>query len=140
MKKRTNMLTGGALDVMPKILPTIARILGTIAATFMSAYLGLWFCCSILKDLGKGPSDTSFLICFFINALILTTFAKIIRARWWESIAPFPVPLATASIFSIMAGQDHYALMILFAFGLPIILSAGVVYIFKAPLPTKLIA
>jgi len=123
---------------MPKILLSIARMLGTIAATFLSAYLGLWFCCTILKDLGKGPSDSSFQICFFINALILTIFAKIIRARWWESIAPLPIPLATAIIISIMAGQDHYALMILFAFGLPILISAGVVYIIGLPFPPKI--
>jgi hypothetical protein len=118
---------------MSKILPSIARIIGTIAATFLSSYLGLWFCCRILKDLGKGPSDSSFLICFLINALILTAFAMIIRARWWEAIAPLPVPIATASIISIMAGQDHYANMILFAFGIPVIISAAAVHLLRGP-------
>jgi len=124
---------------MPKILIPIARILGTIAATFLSAYLGLWLCGTILKDQGKDPSDLVFLIFFFINSIILTIFARIIRARWWESIALLPVPVVIAFI-SIMAGHVHDALMILFAFGFPIMISAGVVYYFKAPLPTKLIA
>ena len=83
--------------------------------------------------------DSVFLIAFFINSIILTIFAGIIRARWWESIAPLPVPVVIASI-CIMVGNVHDGLIIQFTFGVPIIISAGVVYFFKAPLPTKPIA
>lgn len=110
---------------IPRILASVARVLGTLAAFFLSAYLGVWFCCRILMDLGKGLTDSSFLVCFFANSIILTLVSLIIRARWWESMTPLPVPLVTAALISVMAGQDHYAGMILFAFGLPIVLSAA---------------
>ena len=106
------------------LLLSVARIAGTITVALLSAYLGVWFCCTILQDQGKGLTDSSFVVCFFLNVLTLTALALLLRSRWWEALAPFPIPLAFAIALGAI-GFHHEALMLLFAAGLPVLLSAA---------------
>ena len=49
---------------MPIVITSIAKILGTIAVTFLTAYLGICFSYDILNCEGRDMPDSVFLIAF----------------------------------------------------------------------------